>query len=455
MDRTEKYNTGKMNATGKSLYDFYFWNKLNTLYVISNLKPHNLFAYIIIFTFFSTLLFCTHESCSLPADAQQVENKSNAISLGVNNTTLTLNDLFSKVEDSVVQVTATVNATDPFGSSLGSGFVYDKNGHIITNYHVIAPAANTDDIIVTFQDGSAFNAKLIASDPFSDISVLQIENISETKLLPLPFGNSTQLSIGEQVVAIGNPYGLSGTMTWGIVSGLGRLIPSSPSRPSPNELLPLPPNEQPSLPSHSPFPSLPDRQPIPAQTRGSFFIPDIIQTDAAVNPGNSGGPLLNLEGKVVGMNTAIYSTTGAYSGIGFAVPSNIIKKIVPSLIATRSYQHPWLGVFGADITPDVAKALGLSLNEAKGFLVMNVDNGSPAYEAGIRGGERVTSINGRLIELGGDVILKIDDQTVRKLDDILTYLEREKKVNDPVRLTLLRDGKLQAIDVTLAARPSV
>jgi serine protease Do len=284
---------------------------------------------------------------------------------------------------------------------------------------------------------------------------LQIENISETKLLPLPFGNSTQLNIGEQVVAIGNPFGLSGTMTWGIVSGLGRLIPSSPSQPSPNELLPLPPNEQPSLPSPSPSPSLPDRQLIPAQTRGSFFIPDIIQTDAAVNPGNSGGPLLNLEGKVVGMNTAIYSTTGAYSGIGFAVPSNIIKKIVPSLIGTGSYQHPWLGVFGVDITPDVAKALGLDLNEAKGFLVMKVDNGSPAYKAGIRGGERVTSINGRLIELGGDVILKIDDQTVRKLDDILTYLERDKKVNDPVRLTLLRDGKLQAIDVTLAARPSV
>jgi S1-C subfamily serine protease len=154
------------------------------------------------------------------------------------------------------------------------------------------------------------------------------------------------------------------------------------------------------------------------------------------------------------MNTAIFSAAGAYSGIGFAVPSDIMKKIVPSLISTGSYQHPWLGVFGADITPDVAKALGLDLNQAKGFLVMNVDDGSPADKAGIKGGERVTTINGRLIELGGDVILKIDNQTVRKLDDILTYLEREKKVDDSVRLTLLRDGKLQAVDVVLAARPA-
>jgi S1-C subfamily serine protease len=410
-------------------------------------------------TFIFTTLVCIHTNCGLLADAQ-IEYEGNATGLGTNNSTLALTELFSNVENSVVQITATTNATDPFGSSLGSGFVYDKNGHIITNYHVLARAATTSPspesgIIVTFQDGSAFNANLVASDPFSDISVLHIENISEAQLLPLSFGNSSQLKIGEQVVAIGNPFGLSGTMTWGIVSGLGRLIPSSASQPSPNESLPLPPDEQPSVPSPSPPPpSIPNRQLTPAQG-GSFFIPDIIQTDAAVNPGNSGGPLLNRQGKVVGMNTAIFSTTGAYSGIGFAVPSNIIKKIVPSLIATGSYQHPWLGVFGVDITPDIAKALGLDLNQAKGFLVMNVDEGSPADNAGIRGGERVTTINGRLIELGGDVILKIDNQTVRKLDDILTYLEREKKVNDSVRLTVLRDGKLQSIDVTLAARPEV
>jgi S1-C subfamily serine protease len=403
-------------------------------------------------TIFS-MAFCIYND--LPVGAQEFGYKSNAAGLGIPNATSTLTQLFSKVENSVVQVTASINATDPYGSSLGSGFVYDRNGHIVTNYHVVGAAANTDDILVTFQDGSVFNANLIASDPFSDTSVLHIENMSGAELSPLPLGNSSQLKIGEQVVAIGNPFGLSGTMTWGIVSGLGRLIPSSPTQPSPNELPPIPPNENTSIPSPSPPPSIPNPQLTPAQGGGSFFIPDIIQTDAAINPGNSGGPLLNLDGKVVGMNTAIFSTTGAYSGIGFAIPSNVIKKIVPSLIATGSYEHPWLGVFGVDITPDIAKALDLDLNQAKGFLVLNVDDGSPAYNAGVRGGERDTTINGRLIELGGDVILKIDNQTVRKLDDILTYLEREKKVNDSVRLTVLRDGKLQPIDVILAARPEV
>jgi serine protease Do len=425
------------------------------LHVIS-LGETRIFIQIVVFTLVLTISFCTLNNRSLEVGAQEFGYKSNVAGLGTPNATSMLTQLFSKVENSVVQVTARLNATDPYGSSLGSGFVYDKNGHVITNYHVVGAAADTDDILVTFQDGSVFNANLIGSDPFSDISVLHIENISGAELSPLLFGNSSQLKIGEQVVAIGNPFGLSGTMTWGIVSGLGRLIPSSASQSSPNELLPPPPDEQPSIPSPSPLPpSVPDRQPTPAQRGSSFFISDIIQTDAAINPGNSGGPLLDLEGKVVGMNTAIFSTTGAYSGIGFAVPSNIITKIAPSLIATGSYQHPWLGVFGIDITPDVAKALGLDLNQAKGFLVMNVDEGSPADNAGIRGGERVTTINGRLIELGGDVILKIDNQTVRKLDDILTYLEREKKVNDSVRLTVLRDGKLQPIDVTLAARPEV
>ena len=401
-------------------------------------------------TIFS-IVFCIYNDH--PAGAQEFGYKSNVAGLGIPNATSMLTQLFSKVENSVVQVTASVNATGLYGSSLGSGFVYDRNGHIVTNYHVVGAASNTDDILVTFQDGSVFNANLIGSDPFSDISVLHIENISRAELSPLPFGNSSKLQVGEQVVAIGNPFGLSGTMTWGIVSGLGRLIPSSPTQPSPNELPPIPPNENPPIPSPSPPPSIPSPQLTPAQGGGSFFIPDIIQTDAAINPGNSGGPLLNLEGKAVGMNTAIFSTTGAYSGIGFAVPSNIIKKIVPSLIATGSYEHPWLGVFGVDITPDIAKALGLDLNQTKGFLVLNVDVGSPSYNAGIREGERSTTINERLIELGGDIILKIDNQTVRKLDDILTYLEREKKVNDSVRLTILRDGKLQPIDVTLAARP--
>ena len=160
-----------------------------------------------------------------------------------------------------------------------------------------------------------------------------------------------------------------------------------------------------------------------------------------------------MKGQVIGMNTAIFSVTGAYAGIGFAVPSNTITKVVPSLITTGSYQHPWLGLIGIDITPDIAKALGLGLEEAKGFLVIGVNEGSPADKAGIRGGDKVTNINGREIRLGGDIVLKIDNQDVRKIEDLLTHLERHKQVGDNVQLTIIRDAKPQTVNITLTARP--
>jgi S1-C subfamily serine protease len=361
-----------------------------------------------------------------------------------------LTQLFTKVQNSVVQVTSSgkdsVNALE---SGLGSGFVYDKDGHIITNYHVVSlpgstvPSANDENITVTFSDGVSYNAKLIGSDPFSDIAVLKLQNISSPlNLQPLPLANSLDLKIGQPVAAIGNPFGLSGSMTEGIVSGLGRLIPSS-------ENVPSTPNEEPS----PLIPPSPDQHLMPPSREqiGSFSIPDIIQTDAPINPGNSGGPLLNLKGEVVGMNTAIFSSTGEFAGIGFAIPSNTIIKVVPSLISSGSYAHPWIGIAGTDITPEIAHALGLK--EARGFLVTDVTSNSPADKSGIKGGYKISSINGRQIPLGGDVILAIDNKTIRKIDDILTYLEREKKVGDAVYLTIFRDGKQQEINLTLAARP--
>jgi serine protease Do len=427
-----------------------------------------------------------------PTEAQQQEDQvgilstnsttsSNATS---NVTSLTPTELFSRVQDSVVQVTTTNRDMGvPINSGLGSGFIYDKNGHIITNYHVVALAAlsglysdntstpnNKTDIIVTFHDRSAYSARVVGSDPFSDIAVLRIENISESKLIPLSFGNSSQVQIGEQVSAIGNPFGLSGTLTVGVVSGLGRSIPSLASEDVPDfprddqeeqgqqqqpSLPPIPPpfdDQFPNIPNF-PFelpPLTPDQQ---QESSGAFSIPDIIQTDAAINPGNSGGPLLNMRGQVIGMNTAIFSATGVYAGVGFAIPSDTITKVVPSLIATGSYQHPWLGLIGIDITPDIAAALGLDLDEAKGFLVLGVNEASPADKAGIRGGDKVTIVNGREIRLGGDIVLKIDDQDVRKIEDILTYLERYKHAGDTVQLTIVRDGKPQTINVTLLARP--
>jgi serine protease Do len=345
-----------------------------------------------------------------------------------NSSELSLPDLFSKVEKSVVQV-ASNDDIDSSSSRLGSGFIFDRNGHIVTNYHVIAGGATQGNVQITFLDGSAYNARLIGGDPFSDLAVLRLngENIPSNKLVPLPIGDSTTLRVGEGVVAIGNPFGLSGSMTEGIISGLGRMLPSAEQEES-------------------------DTIPSDLDTSAGFLIPDIIQTDAPINPGNSGGPLLNIQGEVIGINTAIFSTTGASAGIGFAIPSNTIRKVVPSLITKGEYQHPYLGIIGVDITPEIARALGLT--DARGFLVTEVAGGSPAQKAGIRGGSSLTNVNGREIAMGGDVIVKVDDKTVRKIDDILTYLEREKNVGDTVQFTVLRNGVTESINLTLGPRPT-
>jgi serine protease Do len=348
-----------------------------------------------------------------------------------NSSELSLPDLFSKVEKSVVQVASKEDTGISLGSRLGSGFVYDRNGHIVTNYHVITGGTSEGKVQITFLDGSTYNARLIGGDPFSDLAVLKLdeENIPSHKLVPLPIGDSTTLRVGERVVAIGNPFGLSGSMTEGIVSGLGRMLPSAEQE---EELEMIPSNPTPSA---------------------SFLIPDIIQTDAPINPGNSGGPLLNIRGEVIGINTAIFSTTGASAGIGFAIPSNTIKKVVPSLITEGDYQHPYLGIVGVDITPEIAEALGLT--EARGFLVTDVSSGSPAQKARIQGGGSLAAnVNGREIAMGGDVILKVDEHIVRKLDDVLTYLEREKKVGEAVQLTILRNGGTENINLTLGPRPT-
>ncbi|HYZ58781.1 MAG TPA: trypsin-like peptidase domain-containing protein, partial [Nitrososphaeraceae archaeon] len=379
---------------------------------------------------------------------------------------LTLPELFERVEKSVVQVTTTSGSDqlDLFRSGIGSGFVYNNDGLIVTNYHVIAPSVlssesvrgetnNGVDINVAFEDGTIYPATLVGADRFSDIAIIDVPEDARDRLVPLPIGNSSELRVGQQVVAIGNPFGLSGSMTEGIVSGLGRLIPSSEEEQVPPlpDGIPVPPPQDPSIPGlpqqppgDEPPPSLPPTNPDEelreTQRRGSFSIPDVIQTDAPINPGNSGGPLLDLRGEVIGMNTAIFSSTGESAGVGFAIPSNTLKKVVPALISSGMYQHPWLGVSGTDVTPEIAEAVGIK--EAKGFLVTDITSGSPADKAGIRGGYKIDNIDGREIALGGDIIVAIDNNTVRKIDDILSYLEREKNVGDQVRLTVLRDGNI-------------
>lgn len=340
-------------------------------------------------------------------------------------TELKIQDLFSQTSKSVVQITV----IDPLSNAqqgLGSGFLYDKEGHIITNNHVVAfnQGNNNNNYLVTFLNGNSYQAELIGNDPYSDLAILKLLDPIDIDLNPIPLGNSSSLRVGDTVVAIGNPFGLSGSLTVGVVSGLGRLLPSADS-------------------SNSPFP----------QFATTFNIPDVIQTDAAINPGNSGGPLLNLKGEVIGINSAIYSNTGVYAGIGFAVPSNTVKKVVQSIISSGKYLHPYLGVVGMDITPQLANMFGLK--ESKGFLITDITAGSPAAQTGkLQKGTITYNQRGEIIDSNGDVIIAIDDKEVRKIDDILTYLEREKKVGDTVKLKILRNNQLVDVDIVLGPRVS-
>lgn len=347
---------------------------------------------------------------------------TNAVEIARNNN-LTLTDLFKDTQQSVVQVSGTISDNQVSEDTLGSGFVYDKSGHIVTNFHVVEGSGD-NDISITLVDGTTYRAKVVGADQYSDIAVLHVEDVPAEKLVPLPLGNSSELLVGERVVAIGNPFGLSGSMTEGIISGLNRLIPvySGPG-------------------------------PFTGAVAPAFSIPDVIQTDAAINPGNSGGPLLDIKGEAIGMNSAIFSTTGAFAGVGFAIPSNTIAKVVPSLIATGTYQHPWLGVTGTDMTPEIAEAMGLG--EPRGFLVIETAPGGPAATAGVQGGDTPTQLGGREIVLGGDVILSINDKEIRKIDDVLGYLEQSTEPGETVKLNVWRDGQIMEIDVTLGVRPSL
>jgi S1-C subfamily serine protease len=347
--------------------------------------------------------------------------EANAQTISQNNTDISLRQLFERTQQSVVQVTSATapslfNENSPSRSeTVGSGFVYDREGHIVTNYHVIAGGRDPENIDVTFSDGAVYRAEVIGTDQYSDLVVLQIQDqAARQKMMPLPIGNSSQLYVGDQVVAIGNPFGLTGTMTLGIISGLSRLLPVQSS------------------------------QDAPGSSEFAFSIPNIIQTDTAINPGNSGGPLLNMQGAVVGITTAVFSVTGEFAGVGFAVPSNAISNIAPVLIEEGSFEHPWLGVSGTDVTPDIANSIGLQ--EARGFLVTNVVEGGPADIAGIQGGDRLTR---------GDIILAVDNVAVRKLDDLLSYLEASTEVGKTITLTILRDGEARQLNTILGARPSL
>lgn len=321
---------------------------------------------------------------------------------------LSLIEIFEKSEPGVVRVNVQRSQTIDILGGVGSGFVFDKKGHIITNAHVVKDATK---VTVTFLDGRSYNAEIIGVDEFTDIAIIKV-NADLSLLNPLSIGDSSNLKVGEEIAAIGNPFGLSGSMTSGIVSQLGRLLPSG----------------------------------------AGFSIPDVIQTDAAINPGNSGGPLLNMRGDIVGINTAIQSATGEFTGVGFAVPSQTVAKIVPTLIEAGEYKHPWIGISGRDIDPDMADVL--NLKDAVGFLVITVVEDSPAYNAGLIGSDKTIEVKGANYPIGGDIILSVDGIEVRKISDILIHLQRAKSVGDEMVLEILRDGRTTNVTITLQERPS-
>jgi len=300
-----------------------------------------------------------------------------------------------------------------FQSALGSGFVWDQEGHIVTNNHVVGGA---DKIEVTFSDGTTVPATLVGADPDSDLAVLKVD-VSADKLQPVKMADSKSIQVGQLAIAIGNPFGLEGSMSTGIISALGRSLPADETGLQ------------------------------------SYTIPDIIQTDAPINPGNSGGILVDAQGQVLGVTSAIESPVRASAGVGFAIPSAIVNTVVPALIKDGKYVHSWLGVSGTSLTPDLAKAMNLDVSQ-RGALVEEVMPDSPAEKAGLQGSNQQTTINGQNVNVGGDVITAIDNQLVLQMGDLIAYLAGSTKVDQKITLTILRAGKQQNVDVTLAARPS-
>ena len=326
-----------------------------------------------------------------------------------------LASLYRRVNPAVVYIEVLVQhggGLQPLTS--GSGFMFDRQGHVVTNHHVIE---NADELQVVLADGLVtHDVEVVGSDPYADLAVIRI-NVPTDRLVPLELGDSDALRVGQRVIAIGNPFGLQGTMTAGVVSAVGRTLTSQ------------------------------------VLEEGSFSNPEIIQTDASINPGNSGGPLLDSRARVVGVNTAIRSRTGVNAGVGFAVPVNTVKRIVPHLIEKGEYEYPYLGIT-SDNRFTVAELFDrLDLPVAYGVLVSEVQPGTAAAEAGLRGGDREVEVMGRTVVLGGDIITAINGEELRTFDDLVAYLVSDVEVGQEVTLTIVRDGEQMEVSGTLGKRP--
>jgi S1-C subfamily serine protease len=327
-------------------------------------------------------------------------------------------EVYQVTAPAVVNITNRGSVYDRFMGAVpqegtGSGFVYDAEGHIVTNYHVVE---NAQQLLVTLADGQTYEAQIVGTDPINDLAVISVDG---AKSLPEPLvvGDSDSLQVGQFVLAIGNPFGLEQTLTTGVVSALGRVIQS------------------------------------PEDNR---FIGEAIQTDAAINPGNSGGPLLDLSGHVIGVNSQIISPSGASSGIGFAVSSSTVRRVVPQLISNGKYSHPWLGVQLLSLTSanvNALKGAGVVVPVDSGVLVLEAVAGGPADKAGIQGGSRVVRVGNYQVPVDGDIITAIDGQALASSQDLTVYMETETTVGKTVELSIVRNGAVQVVQVVLGEQP--
>jgi len=328
-------------------------------------------------------------------------------------------DVYQRVSPAVVSINTTTMVQDFFYNSVpqegsGSGFILDTQGHILTNDHVVQGA---DQISVVFGDNNGnddtFDATVVGADPHNDIAVLHVDAPAD-KLIPVELGTSDNLLVGQRAIAIGNPFGQFGrTLTTGVISALGRTL----------------------------------------QGDDGSTISGAIQTDAAINRGNSGGPLLDSSGRVIGINSAIFSPTGSNAGVGFAIPVDTIRRLLPDLLQLGHYRHPWLGIrYAYDISPDRAKALKLPVEQ--GLLLVQLFDGSPIAQANVRGAQNEDIVRNQRVYTGGDILLKIDDVSITRLEQVETLLEDNYRVGDSVTLTLMRDTQQYTVQVTLGEEPS-
>jgi len=322
-------------------------------------------------------------------------------------------DIYARASPGVVFITSRIIVRDFLWGAVpqegtGSGFVIDREGHIVTNNHVVEGAEN---IVVTLSDETSVEAELVGTDPDSDVAVLKI-NIAADKLHPLELGTSADLKVGQRAIAIGNPFGLDRTLTTGVISSLGRPLDTG---------------------------------------EGRRTIYDVIQTDAAINPGNSGGPLLDSQGTVIGVNTAIYSPSGGSVGVGFAIPVDTVRRVVRSILAKGYYAHPWMGISGVTIVPELAELLNLPVE--RGVLIVEVVSGQAAAGAGLRGGQRQVRVGDYTIPVGGDILTAIDGVRIREIGDLVKYLETRTEVGQTVTVTIMRDGREQDLRVELGEQP--